>query len=384
MERRDTSRKTPDRSDSGQDAQPAVTLDGVSKRFDAVTAVDEVSLEIADNEYITLLGPSGAGKSTILRMIAGFIKPDDGTIRIHGETMADRPPYERHIGMVFQSMALFPHMTVGENIAFPLEMRRYDPAVIEERIAEMLELIRLPDIADRGVNELSGGQKQRVAVARALAFEPALLLLDEPLSSLDKRLREEMRHELRRIHRQTDVTTVHVTHNQEEALEMADRIAVIHEGELAQLASPNQLYSRPASRFVADFVGDMNFLTGLVETVDGTYCSVALDGSSPSIRGTVTDGEAYSRGESVVVGVRFEQVRIGTELHTDTVLEGEVEDVIFNGKTVGYRIGLERSDQTLTVTELTSSRATPYSLGASVAVGWERETAMVYPDRGGR
>ncbi|MGM0399259.1 MAG: ABC transporter ATP-binding protein, partial [Halobacteriota archaeon] len=257
---------------------PAVRLDHVSKQFGDVTAVDDVSLDIRQQEFLTILGPSGAGKSTLLHMIAGFDEPTSGRIAIDGEDVTTAPPYERNIGMVFQSMALFPHMTVGENVAFPLKMRRIDPAHIEDRVAEMLELIRLPDIADRNVQELSGGQRQRVAMARSLAFEPSILLLDEPLSSLDKKLREEMRRELLRIHRETDVTTVHVTHNQEEALVMADRVAVIQDGEVVQHATTQELYDRPTSAFVADFVGNTNLLAGRIATLADATCRVELDG----------------------------------------------------------------------------------------------------------
>ncbi|MFW6385012.1 MAG: ABC transporter ATP-binding protein, partial [Halodesulfurarchaeum sp.] len=269
----------------------AVRIDRVTKDYGDVVAVDDVSIDVRDGEFLTLLGPSGAGKTTLLHMIAGFVEPTRGDIYIDGEVITDRPPYERNIGMVFQSMALFPHMTVAENIAFPLEMRRYDRARIDDRVEEMLDLIGLPDIGERDVSELSGGQQQRVAVARGLAFEPSLLLLDEPLSSLDKKLREEMRQEVLRIHREADVTTVHVTHNQEEALTMADRIAVIDDGRVAQCSPTRELYASPNSTFVADFIGNTNLLRGRVSGWDGDVCAIDLGSGDVTVRCRTNDAD---------------------------------------------------------------------------------------------
>ncbi|UWG47526.1 ABC-type spermidine/putrescine transport system,ATPase component [Halanaeroarchaeum sp. HSR-CO] len=359
---------------------PAVRLDHVSKQFGDVTAVDDVSLEIRQQEFLTILGPSGAGKSTLLHMIAGFDEPTSGHIAIDGEDVTTAPPYERNIGMVFQSMALFPHMTVGENVAFPLKMRRIDPAHIEDRVAEMLELIRLPDIADRNVQELSGGQRQRVAMARSLAFEPSILLLDEPLSSLDKKLREEMRRELLRIHRETDVTTVHVTHNQEEALVMADRVAVIQDGEVVQHATTQELYDRPTSAFVADFVGNTNLLAGRITALADATCRVELNGADTIVACPVDSQDAdLAVGDPVDLAIRYERLRVGDDLATDTTFSGEIAEVTFEGDTITYEVDVSGGDLTLSVTELKTARRDLYQRGEAVQVGWNVDAATIYP-----
>ncbi len=361
----------------GSTRTPAIRLDGVTKRFGDVTAVDDVSLGIDREEFLTILGPSGAGKTSLLHMIAGFTEPTDGEIYIDGDPVTDVPPYEREIGMVFQSMALFPHMTVGENVAFPLEMRRYDPDRIDERVREMLELIQLPDIADRDVTELSGGQRQRVAIARALAFEPTLLLLDEPLSSLDKKLRGEMRRELLRIHRTAGVTTVHVTHNQEEALTMADRIAVIDGGEIAQHASAEELYDRPNSPFIADFIGDTTLLSGRVREHDGRECTVELAGGEP-VRCLPAEAPPPDPGTPVQVGLRYERIVAGETVATDNAFDATVREVAFEGDTVTYEVDLDGGVE-LSVTELNTTGTRVFERGREVAVGWNAGDEFLYP-----
>lgn len=356
----------------------AVRIDHVTKEFGDVVAVDDVSLDIQEGEFLTILGPSGAGKTSLLHMVAGFVEPTHGTIAIDGEDVTADPPYERDIGMVFQGMALFPHMTVGENIAFPLEMRRYDPDQIDERVQEMLDLIRLPEIADRDVDELSGGQQQRVAIARGLAFEPSLLLLDEPLSSLDKKLREEMRTELLRIHREADVTTVHVTHNQEEALTMADRIAVIRDGQIVQHASTHDIYDHPNSAFIADFIGNTNILEGnvLEQTDDG--CVVSLGESGPSIE--CRSETAVEPNAPVTLGVRYERIEIGETLATDNVYAATVVDLEFSGDTITYDVEFEETGHHLSVTELNTTDTHVFRREDTVCVGWNSTDAFVYPE----
>ncbi|MEF8780604.1 MAG: ABC transporter ATP-binding protein [Haloferacaceae archaeon] len=402
------------------DRDAAVRIENVTKAYGDVVAVDDVSLNVRDREFLSLLGPSGAGKTTLLHMIAGFVSPTRGDVYIEGEAVTDRPPYERNIGMVFQSMALFPHMTVEENISFPLEMRRFDPGRIDDRVREMLDLIRLPEVADRDVSELSGGQKQRVAMARALAFEPSLLLLDEPLSSLDKKLREEMRRELLRIHREADVTTVHVTHNQEEALTMADRVAVIHDGSIAQHSPTRELYARPNSAFVADFVGNTNLLRGVVDRSDGGTYEVALDGSDLAVEcrpGERQPDPSLSEGEAATVAVRFERIRIGADLSTDNAFDATIEDVVFKGDLVDYVVRLagygdgvgtnvdhdgvdanadgddvnanadgagdgagdDGAPGRIDVTVLNSADTRVFYRGEEVQVGWDDDDALLYP-----
>ena len=246
-----------------QQQQIVVALQSVTKRYGHVNAVDDVTFTVSEGEFITLLGPSGSGKTTILRMIAGFLQPSSGEISIHGESVSDKAPYERKIGMMFQSLALFPHMDVYGNVSFALKMRRFDPAEIPDRVDAALKLVRLPEMRHRKIHQLSGGQQQRVALARSLwYFEPEVLLLDEPLSALDKKLREEMQLELLRIHEELKITTISVTHDQREALVMSDRIIVMNEGRIAQASSSEEVYFAPKSKFVADFIGETNFFEG--------------------------------------------------------------------------------------------------------------------------
>ncbi|MEF8900041.1 MAG: ABC transporter ATP-binding protein [Halovenus sp.] len=357
----------------------AVRIEDVTKEFEDIVAVDDVSLDIRDQEFLTLLGPSGAGKTTLLHMIAGFMEPTEGDIYIDNEVVTDKPPYERNIGMVFQSMALFPHMTVSENIGFPLKMRRLPQDEREERIQEMLDLIRLPGIADRNIAELSGGQQQRVAIARGLAFEPSLMLLDEPLSSLDKKLREEMRHELLRIHREANVTTVHVTHNQEEALTMADRVAVIHGGEIAQHAPTQQLYSRPNSAFVADFVGNTNMLSGRVSRSSNPHCTVTVDGSGLAVDcRTDTTGVSVAENDTVRIGIRFERIDLGKTVSADNIFDATVSEVVFKGDLISTTVEIEGTDTRFQVTDLNSEGTDVFERGDAVQIGWDASDSLVY------
>src|SRR6185312_1569299 len=244
----------------------AVEAKGVTKIFgagpDSVRALDGVSVTIQENEFFTLLGPSGCGKTTLLRLIAGFDFPTDGRIMLYGQDIAPLPPFKRPVNTVFQSYALFPHMTVGQNIAFGLEMLGKPKAEIQARVAEMLRLVRMEALKDRKTSQISGGQQQRVALARALAPQPKVLLLDEPLSALDYKLRKEMQIELKRLQHETGITFIFVTHDQEEALTMSDRIAVMSAGKILQVGAPRDIYDRPAERFVADFIGETNFIKG--------------------------------------------------------------------------------------------------------------------------
>src|SRR6185503_11325957 len=245
-------------------------LTDLTKRFDAVTAVDGLTLEIEPGELMTLLGPSGCGKTTVLNLIAGFETPDGGTIQLDGADVAARPPHRREVGMVFQDYALFPHLTVRENVAFPLRVRGIPSgAELTGRVDAMLELVRLPGYGDRFPRQLSGGQQQRVALARALVFHPRVLLMDEPFGALDRALRETMRAELRELHQALGITVVLVTHDQDEAMDLSDRVAVMRAGRVQQVATPRVLYERPTSAFVAGFVGESNLLDAVVLSVDG-------------------------------------------------------------------------------------------------------------------
>jgi spermidine/putrescine ABC transporter ATP-binding subunit len=287
----------------------SVTLEKLDKRFNTVVAVDGVSLAIEPGEFITLLGPSGSGKTTTLMMIAGFEIPTAGEIYIDGTPIVTTPPHRRNIGMVFQNYALFPHMTVAENIAFPLKQRRVSKSSIVERVTGVLEIVSLPGYEGRYPRQLSGGQQQRVALARAVVFNPRVLLMDEPLGALDKKLREGLQLEIRRLHEELGITFIYVTHDQEEALVMSDRIAVMNQGRIEQLGSPVDLYDRPNSRFVAEFIGESNFLDG-----------IALDGGSRVNQVRIGDDvvsaigrEDVASGMGVVLAVRPEKLSFREE-----------------------------------------------------------------------
>ena len=283
-------------------------------------ALDEVSLEIRANEFFTLLGPSGCGKTTLLRLIAGFEQPSSGTIRLYGEAMQDLPPFRRPVNTVFQSYALFPHMSVAENIGFGLEMRGLSRSEIEQTVKAMLELVKLPDVGRRRADQLSGGQQQRIALARALANRPKVLLLDESLSALDMKLRKEMQIELKRLQGETGITFIFVTHDQEEALTMSDRIAVLSKGRVLQVGTPSEIYETPVNRTVADFIGETNFLDG------DTY--------SGGVR--LSDGQllatATSQSGSVTLAIRPERV----SLAADGELAGTVENIVYIGTDTLY------------------------------------------------
>ncbi len=358
--------------------ESVVHIDGVTKDFGTLTAVDDVSIPIRDGEFLTILGPSGAGKTTLLHMIAGFDSPSEGEIYINDQPISDEPPYERDIGLVFQSLALFPHMTVEENIAFPLKMRRQNPDDIAEQVEEALELVRLPvDYRDKPVGDLSGGQKQRVAFARAIVYEPTLLLLDEPLSSLDKKLREEMRSELTRIHAETDLTIVHVTHNQTEALSMADRIAVINNGGLEQLDTAEGIYANPKTPFAAEFIGDTTMLDGTVTEV-GRQSGVAAVG-----RGEITfetDAE-LATDQRVRLGLRAERIAIAADgVSATNSYEATVEQVGFEGSRTQYTATVPELDATVDVIQQDPGPGRTFERDDTAVVGWEPADVLAYPE----
>ncbi|MBN9425029.1 MAG: ABC transporter ATP-binding protein, partial [Burkholderiales bacterium] len=270
---------------------PKVSVRQLVKRFGSTVAADCIDLDIRDGEFLTLLGASGCGKTTLMRMIAGFEAPDAGSIAIDGQDVTALPPRERRLGMVFQQYSLFPHMSVAENIGYGLRAKKVPQAQIDARVDEMLALVQLPQVRDRRPSQLSGGQQQRIALARALATRPSLLMLDEPLGALDLKLRRQLQAELRRIHRETGTTFLFVTHDQEEALYLSDRIAVMRSGRIEQLADPQSIYLRPANTFVADFIGDVSFLDadydparGAVRLADGAWLAVSLARAAGPLR----------------------------------------------------------------------------------------------------
>ena len=288
---------------------PYVEFEAISKSYDGRTqVVQDLSLSVREGEFLTLLGPSGSGKTTCLMMLAGFEMPSSGSIRIAGRSVHDLPPRQRNIGVVFQNYALFPHLTVEQNLSFPLEVRRLAPAQRRERVRRALQLVRLEGFERRRPGALSGGQQQRVAIARALVFEPSLVLMDEPLGALDRRLREEMQYEIRRIHRRLGITMVYVTHDQQEAMVMSDRIAVFQRGRIEQVAPPEILYEEPQRPFVARFIGGNNLLRGRVAAVDGDYCRVDVDGRIVVAYRVA----ACAPGDQVIVAIRPERIGVAT------------------------------------------------------------------------
>jgi spermidine/putrescine transport system ATP-binding protein len=345
-------------------------IQGVTRRFGDFTAVDDVSLAIEAGEFFTLLGPSGCGKTTLLRMIAGFDLPDGGRILLSGEDLADRPPEARPVRTVFQSYALFPHMTVEGNVAFPLKMARTPDAAIPGKIAEALEDVRLSGFGKRYPNELSGGQKQRVAIARALVTHPAVLLLDEPLAALDAKLREEMQIELINMQKDAGITFVYVTHDQTEALALSHRIAVMNRGKVEQLDEPSKIYGFPKTRFVADFIGHCNLFSGPVSGVAGGVATVDVAGLGP-VR--VTTSTAPTAGQTASIALRPEKVLIqaaGAAIR-DNHFRGTVAELLYMGDVTVYRVAVGNAAPVeALLANSQSGRAQFFEVGDAVEVAW--------------
>jgi len=357
-----------------------VVFDDVCKTYDGVAnVVDHLHLEVGEGEFLSLLGPSGSGKTTTLMMLAGFERPTAGHIRLRGESIERLPPYRRNFGMVFQNYALFPHMTVGENLAFPLSVRRIGAAEAAERVNRALDMVRLPGMQSRLPAQLSGGQQQRVAVARALVFEPQLILMDEPLGALDKQLREEMQLELRGLHERLGITTVYVTHDQSEALTMSDRIAVFHEGRIQQVADPKKIYERPANLFVASFIGESNRMAArLVERgSDGLCVASPRDGIALRGQAAVDCG----RGAEVVIAVRPERVTVtaanAADPLQDNELPGVVEETIFLGGHVRVRLKSAIGEVVASV-PIQAAAAIPPA-GSRAVARWPVASTVIFP-----
>lgn len=315
----------------------AVHINDVSKKFGDVVSVRDLELEIKSGEFFTFLGPSGCGKTTTLRMIAGFYYPSQGKVYFDNQDVTTLQPNKRNIGMVFQNYALFPHMTVNENIAFGLEIRKYDKKTIKEKVDRIRELVHLGPYGLRKINELSGGQQQRVALARALVIEPDILLLDEPLSNLDAKLREETRIEIKRIQSELGVTTIYVTHDQTEAMAMSDRIMVMEHGVVKQIGTPQEIYHRPNNRFVATFIGETNLLTMKVQSIEDNIITVANDNGLilQGLTENLAPGLQVSHGDEIYVSIRPEAFESGPGENTVT---GIVELIEFTGISVNYFI----------------------------------------------
>src|SRR5262245_14720823 len=301
----------------------SIRIQDVTKHFGATVAVDRVTLEIAAGEMFFMLGPSGCGKTTLLRMLAGFVEPQTGDIFFGDQRITDLPPRLRDAGMVFQTYALWPHMSVAKNVAYGLHVRGLARQEVDRRVEQALKLVRMEGFGERRPTQLSGGQQQRVALARALVIQPRVLLLDEPLSNLDARLRDEMREEIRRLHRETGLTMVYVTHDQKEALALADRLAVMDRGQLVQVGRPAEVYHRPVSRFVAGFLGDANFLRGTVRTVDGSSCTIETAVGNL----VTTTSPPIKAGAAVLCSIRPQAWKLDAHGGASNSIAGKVEQI---------------------------------------------------------
>jgi spermidine/putrescine transport system ATP-binding protein len=364
---------------TGSKNKAAIEARGVSKLFGSgenqVAALDNVSVSIGENEFFTLLGPSGCGKTTLLRLIAGFDFPNAGEILLYGSDIAPLPPYKRPVNTVFQSYALFPHMTVAENIGFGLEMQGKPKSEVAARVSAMLKLVRMEALRDRRTSQISGGQQQRVALARALAPQPKVLLLDEPLSALDYKLRKEMQIELKRLQGETGITFIFVTHDQEEALAMSDRIAVMSGGKILQVGTPWEIYDRPAERFVADFIGETNFLLGEVRSVEGEAATVALS-SGAEISSTFPSGTKPQGPVTVVIRPEHAQtVEPGAGL-----LSGMVSNVVYLGTDTHIHLTLDDGTPFVVRQQNARSGRSPQQAGDKVGIAISSGVAQILKD----
>jgi putative spermidine/putrescine transport system ATP-binding protein/spermidine/putrescine transport system ATP-binding protein len=353
-------------------------LQSVTRRFGLVTAVDRTDLAIKQGEFFALLGPSGSGKTTLLRIIAGLERPDEGRVLIAGRDVTDLPPYARNVGMVFQNFLLFPHKTVAENIVFPLRMQKATRDRQASQLKWVMSLLRLDGLGARYPNELSGGQQQRVALARGLIARPALLLLDEPLANLDRELRSEMEVEIRRYQKELGIPFVYVTHNQEEALTMSDRIAVMRNGRFEQIAAKTEIYTNPASAFVATFVGHANRITGGIAAIEGDYARIEWGGGSVLAPRPL----ATQRGSGVSVFVKHEDMEIhgagpnGIKPEGFNQLVGTLRDIIFKGQTANYIVSLPTGDDLVVSGTPRAGIARPND---AVTVSWPIEAGACFP-----
>jgi spermidine/putrescine transport system ATP-binding protein len=355
-------------------------IQNVTRRFGAFTAVDQVSISIEAGEFFTLLGPSGCGKTTLLRMIAGFDLPDGGSIRLNGDDLANLPPERRPVRTVFQSYALFPHMTVEGNIAFPLQMAKTPAADIPAKVDAALEDVRLTGFGKRYPHELSGGQKQRVAIGRALVTHPTVLLLDEPLAALDAKLREEMQIELINLQKEVGITFVYVTHDQTEALALSHRIAVMNKGRVEQLDEPSKIYSFPNSRFVADFIGTCNLLDGPVLSVDEGAVTIDVGGLGP-VR--VASGDLPTASQTASIALRPEKIRIAAAATQDVAINhfrGSVTDLLYLGDVTVYKVSTASGAKLeALLANSAAGRTKFFEVGDAVVVSWPVDAGHFIP-----
>ena len=345
-----------------------VKFDKVDKSYDGeILVVKDLNVDIPKGEFLTMLGPSGSGKTTTLMMLAGFETPTGGEIYLDGEAINKIPPYKRGIGMVFQNYALFPHMTVQENLAFPLEVRKLNKSDVEDKVKKALDMVELGAFGNRMPLQLSGGQQQRVALARALVFEPRLVLMDEPLGALDKKLREQMQYEIKHIHEKIGITVVYVTHDQSEALTMSNRIAVFNDGKVQQISSPDVLYEKPNSSFVAQFIGENNQLKGKVKSINGENCTVTTE-SGDDIHALKVN--VNNNGDGSLVSLRPERVAINSSENFENNFDAKVKELIYLGDHIRSRVEVCGNDQFI-VKIPNSYKGANLKEGATVKLSWK-------------
>ncbi len=352
--------------------QQFVRFDKVDKSYDGkILVVKDLNLDIAEGEFITMLGPSGSGKTTCLMMLAGFETPTNGEIFLDSNPISNIPPHKRGIGMVFQNYALFPHMTVYENLAFPLKVRKVSKEEINKKVDKALSMVSLSGFEKRMPNQLSGGQQQRVAVARALVFDPQVVLMDEPLGALDKNLRESMQYEIKHIHESIGVTVVYVTHDQGEALTMSNRIAVFNDGKVQQLSSPDKLYEEPVNSFVAEFIGENNTFSGEVADMSKEKCKVKLNSGIEIIANPI---KVKSKGDKTIVSLRPERAIIDPENQMDNKHKGKIEEVIYHGDHTRVRLDLLGNKEFILKVPNSSARM-DIKVGNEINIGWNSHDA---------
>ncbi|MHA6645128.1 ABC transporter ATP-binding protein [Mesorhizobium sp. A623] len=351
-------------------AEPFLSIQHVQKSFGATKVVQDFNLDVERGEFVSFLGPSGCGKTTVLRMVAGFEAPSQGGIVVAGKDITHLRPNQRNIGMVFQAYALFPNLTVAQNIGFGLKVAGASRAEIDKRVAEMLALISLPQMADRYPYQLSGGQQQRIALARALAPKPKLLLLDEPLSALDAKVRVSLREEIRSIQKSLGITTIFVTHDQEEALSISDRIAVMYGGKAEQVGTPFQIYNKPETKFVANFVGTLNVLEGTV--TDAAAGKVRVNGEEFAFKGRLNGSKA---GDTLALALRPEAISLGRQPGRDATLSGEIAEVHFLGSVIRVRVGVGGSMVSLDT--FNSPTTPPPAVGEKAEISFSSEDMLV-------
>lgn len=355
-----------------------VDIKGVNKIYGTNHVVKDLNLLVEEGEFLTLLGFSGCGKTTTLRMIAGFEEPTTGSITVEGEPIEDKEPYERNVNTVFQSYALFPHMTIYDNVAYGLKMKKVPKKEIKERVLKMLEMVQLSGFEKRYPSQLSGGQKQRVAIARALINRPKVLLLDEPLGALDLKLRKQMQLELKRLQKKLNITFIYVTHDQEEALTMSDRIAIMHDGVMDQIGSPTEIYERPATKFVATFIGETNVFDGTIRSIEGGKAVIGIENGEVTSSGSVEEGDGKNTGfavnEFVTVSVRPEKMHFSPKPVEGFTVPAVVRDYIYVGSVLKCIAVLPNGNE-IKMEKLAGEELPP--IGEKVFICWEPEDAVL-------